>query len=143
MKILCVILMVFGIFTSSVTERPTHDTNYSLHRLEIVNTQEIEQIINYFLAGDAKGVSNYFASTLNFSLQHYERVYSKVQAERILLDFFQHYSPKEVQVVHVLESNPNFRYVVFSLVTQNQQFRVSFKLIAENNSFRLSELRIE
>lgn len=143
MNILCVILMVFVVLATSREGRAAQDINLAIPGIEHVNTQEIEEIINYFMAGDAKGVSNYFASTLNFSLHHYERVYSKVQAERILLDFFQHYSPKEVQVVHLLESNPNFRYVVFSLVTQKQQFRVSFKLISENNSFRLTELRIE
>lgn len=108
-----------------------------------LSSDVVDDILECFRTADTKEMAGYFASTISMSLRNEEGVYSKVQTEIILKEFFNRNTPQEINIVHRLDSNPNFRYVVFNMDTEKNTFRVSFKLVSENSVFKMTELRIE
>ncbi|MBK9320723.1 MAG: DUF4783 domain-containing protein [Bacteroidetes bacterium] len=48
----------------------------------------LDDIANALRSGDAKSVSKYFGSSVDLTIITQEEVYSKVQAEQVLRDFF-------------------------------------------------------
>lgn len=107
------------------------------------NTDVIDDIASCIKAGDTKELSKFFSSTVSMTLLSDDGVYSRVQAEIILRDFFNRNTPTGVTISHRLDSNPNFRYVVLNLETAKDVFRVSYKLTNNDNTFRITEFRIE
>jgi len=103
----------------------------------------IDDIASCVRTANTKELSKYFASTVSLTLLNDEGMYSRVQAEIILRDFFSRNAPTGVKVAHRLDSNPNFRYVVLTLDTAKETFRVSYKLTNSDNSFQVTEFRIE
>jgi len=103
----------------------------------------VDDIMTHLKNADTKELSGYFSSSVSITLLKDEGVYSKVQAEIILKEFFNRNRPKEISAVQKLDSNPNFRYVVLNMRTEERSLRVSFKLVAEADSFKITELRIE
>ncbi len=96
-----------------------------------------------FKAGNSKEIAKSFAASVELSILNEEDVYSKAQAEQILRDFFTKHEPGNATVVHVIDTNPNYRFSILSLVTKNGKFRVSVTLKKNNNTFFITELRIE
>ena len=72
-----------------------------------------------------------------------EGVYSKVQAEIILREFFNRNQPTDISIIQRLDSNPNFRFIVIQMATSRRNYRISYKLVSESNSFKINELRID
>lgn len=103
----------------------------------------IDDVSMHFQTGDTRELSKFFSTSMSISLRKDEGVYSKVQSEIILKEFFNRNTPESIEFVHRLDSNPNFRYVVLHLKTSNGTFRVSYKLVSEGNKFKMTELRIE
>ena len=103
----------------------------------------IDDIASCVRGGNTKELSKYFSSTVSMTLLNDEGIYSRVQAEIILRDFFSRNAPTGVKVAHRLDSNPNFKYVVLNLETARDTFRVSYKLTNNDNSFQVTEFRIE
>ncbi len=103
----------------------------------------IDDISSCIRSANTKELSKYFSSTVSMTLLNDEGIYSRVQAEIILRDFFSRNAPNQVKVAHRLDSNPNFRYVVLNLETSKDTFRVSYKLTNNDNSFEVTEFRIE
>ena len=48
----------------------------------------LDEIASSLRSGDARSVSRYFGTTIDLTIISQEEVYSKVQAEQILKDFF-------------------------------------------------------
>ncbi len=103
----------------------------------------IDDIASCVRGGNTKELSKYFSSTVSMTLLNDEGIYSRVQAEIILRDFFSKNAPSGVKIAHRLDSNPNFRYVVLNLETAKDTFRVSYKLTNNDNTFQITEFRIE
>ena len=103
----------------------------------------IDDISSCIRSANTKELSKYFSSTVSMTLLNDEGIYSRVQAEIILRDFFSKNAPTAVKVAHLLDSNPNFRYVVLNLETAKDTFRVSYKLTNNDNAFQVTEFRIE
>lgn len=103
----------------------------------------IDDIASCVRGGNTKELSKYFSSTVSMTLLNDEGIYSRVQAEIILRDFFSKNPPTGVKVAHRLDSNPNFRYVVLNLETSKDAFRVSYKLTNNDNTFQVTEFRVE
>lgn len=108
-----------------------------------ISSDIVDDVIECFKVADTKELARYFASTVRLSLRNEEGVYSKVQTEIVLREFFNRNTPKDIHIVHRLDNNPNFRYVVFNLNSERNSYRVSFKLVSENSTFKMTELRIE
>lgn len=103
----------------------------------------IDDIATCIKTANTKGLTKYFSSTVSMNLMNDEGVYSRVQAEIILRDFFNKNQPTNVQFIHRLDSNPNLKYVVLSLRTAKESYRVSYRLTNEDNLFKVTEFRIE
>lgn len=103
----------------------------------------IDDIATCIKTANTKGLTKYFSSTVSMNLMNDEGVYSRVQAEIILRDFFNKNQPTNVQFIHRLDSNPNLKYVVLNLRTAKESYRVSYRLTNEDNLFKVTEFRIE
>ena len=93
--------------------------------------------------GDMHELARSFSSTIELTVLDDENTYSNTQAEQILTNFFKHTSPKAVRVLHRITSNPNYRFAVLILMTNNGNYRTSFSLKNVKGRFELNELRIE
>ncbi|SEK55828.1 DUF4783 domain-containing protein [Parapedobacter koreensis] len=103
----------------------------------------IDDISSCIRSANTKELSKYFSSTVSMTLLNDEGIYSRVQAEIILRDFFGKNTPTDVKIAHRLDSNPSFRYVVLNLETSKDTYRVSYKLTNNDNSFQVTEFRVE
>lgn len=94
-------------------------------------------------ASNTSEISKHFASTVELIILDEEDVYSKVQAEIILKDFLYKHKPVSAKVVHRLDSNPNYRFAVIELDTENGKFRTTISLKDTAGHFLITEMRIE
>lgn len=103
----------------------------------------VDTLSAFFKAGNSKEISKNFSSSVELSINDAEDVYSKVQAEQILRDFFTKNPPASSSVVHLINTNPNYRFGVLSLGTKNGKFRVAITLKKTANTFLITELKVE
>lgn len=103
----------------------------------------IDEITILLRDGNAKDLSKHFSGTVSLTMITDENVYSKVQAEIVLRDFFHNNNPTGIKTVHRLDGNPNYCHVVLSLSTNNGLFRVSVSLRGASGAFQITEIRIE
>lgn len=113
-------------------------TGLSAQKMDVVN-----DVSQFFEEGNTKKLSEYFSSTVTIGFHQDEGVYSRVQSEIILKEFFNRNRPQSSELLHLIDTHPNFRFVVLRLATENGNHRVSFKLVSEGKSFRVTEIRIE
>src|SRR4051794_5582220 len=88
----------------------------------------IDSLSVQFKAGNSKEIATSFASSVELIIIDDEDVYSKAQAEQILRNFFTKYPPTKSTVIHLINTNPNFRFGILSLHTKNGKFRVSITM---------------
>ncbi|WP_316743240.1 DUF4783 domain-containing protein [Pedobacter antarcticus] len=103
----------------------------------------VDNIAQLFKAANTKEISKNFAPAVELSVNDNEDSYSKAQAEQILRDFFIKSPPVNSTVVHLINTNPNYRFGVLSLITKSGRFRVAVTLKKTGNTFFITELRIE
>ena len=105
----------------------------------------VDDLAMQFKNGNSKDIAKNFASSVELLIVDQEDVYSKAQAEQILKDFFFKNQPIKTTIIHRLNSNPNFRYGIFSLQTKGLKYRVTLTLMHQkaSNVFLITELRIE
>ena len=105
----------------------------------------VDDLAMQFKNGNSKDIAKNFASSVELLIVDQEDVYSKAQAEQILKDFFFKNQPIKSTIIHRLNSNPNFRYGIFSLQTKGLKYRVTLTLMHQkaSNVFLITELRIE
>jgi hypothetical protein len=108
------------------------------HRIDLVN-----DLAGYLKSGNSTEISRYFASTVEMNILTEEDVYSKVQAEIILKDFFNKHKPQSATIVHRLDSNPSYLFAVIQLQTENGKFRTTISLKDTGGQFLITEMRIE
>jgi hypothetical protein len=101
------------------------------------------ELAGYFKTGNSKELGLRFSSSIELNILDEEEVYSKVQAEQIIRDFFTKHPPVGSGVLHLIDTNPNYRFGILSLATKNGKYRVSVTLKKTNASFFITELRIE
>ncbi|WP_432711740.1 DUF4783 domain-containing protein [Pedobacter sp.] len=103
----------------------------------------IDQLSPLFKAGNSQEIAKNFNPSIALSILKEEDVYSKVQAEQILRDFFSKHNPTNSTVLHLINTNPNMRFGILSLATKNGKFRISITSKRTNNVFLITELRID
>ncbi|MET4083004.1 hypothetical protein ABIB40_002971 [Pedobacter sp. UYP30] len=115
----------------------------TFYRPTQVQKDVIDGLSQYFKAGNAKEIGKNFAPTLELILIDEEDVYSKVQGEQIIKDFFLKYPPLKSVVIHKINNNQNYRFGVLTLTTTKGVFRISITLKKIDKDFLVTELRIE
>jgi hypothetical protein len=111
--------------------------------LTILQGDVIDDLSEYFKSGNSKEISKYFSNSVELIISDEQDVYSKAQAEQIIRDFFSKNEPSKSTVVHHINTNPNFRFGILSLITKGGKFRVSVTLKKSGSSFLITELRME
>jgi len=102
----------------------------------------LDDIANALRSGDARSVSKYFGNTVDLTIILQEEVYSKVQAEQILKDFFAKNQARSYSIIHKGESKEGARYAIGSLVTSTgQTYRTYFYIKQQGNTAVIQELR--
>jgi hypothetical protein len=96
-----------------------------------------------FKSANSKEISKNFSSSVELKINEEEDVYPKAQAEQIIREFFTKNPPLTSALVHLINTNPNYRFGVFALNTKNGKFRVAVTLKKTASTFFITELRIE
>lgn len=93
-------------------------------------------------SGEARSVAKYFANSVDLTISNQEDVYSKTQAERILMDFFAKNPPRSFQLNHKGESKEGAQYAIGSLITNSgTNYRTYFYIKTQGNIQVIQELR--
>jgi len=103
-----------------------------------------EEITKAIQSGDSKKVSSYFGSSIDITLLNEEAIYSKVQGEQILKDFFLKNPPKTFHLLHKGSSKESILYGIGKLETKDgKKFRISFFMKNNAGNYTIQELRCE
>jgi hypothetical protein len=103
----------------------------------------IDNAAELLKSGNIHELAKIFAPTVEITMMNEENIYSAVQAEVVLTNFFKANPVKSVSIVHRVNSNPNFRYAVLSVSTANTVYRTSVSLKLVDGKFLLNEITIE
>lgn len=103
----------------------------------------VDALSALFKSANSKEISKNFSSSVELTVNEEEDVYPKAQAEQIIREFFTKNPPVSSAVVHLINTNPNYRFGVLALNTKNGKFRVAITLKKTGNTFFITELRIE
>jgi len=101
------------------------------------------EIVNAFKSGNAGLLAQHFNNTVEFNMLDNENIYSKVQAEIILREFFKNNVPVDFSLLHQ-GGKESSKYAIGILTTQNnKKFRVTFLIKNIDNKSFIHQLRIE
>jgi hypothetical protein len=106
-------------------------------------TDIVDTLSTLFKSSNSREIGKNFSPSVELTVNDEEDVYSKAQAEQILREFFTKTVPTNSTVVHLINTNPNYRFGILSLTTKSGKFRVSITLKKTANAFSITELRIE
>lgn len=110
---------------------------------QVQKYDSFEDISSYLKASDSRNIAAYFAPLIEMNILNEENEYSKAQAELILRDFLLKNKASNVKILHQLNSNPNYRFAVFSFQGIDKKFRISISMAKEGDSFTIKVIRIE
>ena len=94
-------------------------------------------------AGNAFKVSKFFDSKVDITILEESDLLSKLEAEKMLYDFFYEYHPSNFQVLHHGESKSGLEYTIGKLITDKGNFRLSYYINKSNNSEHIQQMIID
>lgn len=103
----------------------------------------IDKTAELFRQGNVRELAKGFSSSVDITVLGEENIYSADEAVPVLDDFFKKNHPHSVRMLHRITSNPNYRYGVFILETDNGAYRVAVNLRKAKEQFEITEIRIE
>jgi hypothetical protein len=105
-------------------------------------SQEIPEDIEKALKlGNATELAKHFNTNIELVVGKNEDVYSKSQAQVILKDFFVNHKPTAFKIIH--KGGDKAKFVIGSLETETNKYRVYFFLKDKDGSALIHKLRIE
>jgi hypothetical protein len=107
-----------------------------------LQAQVPDDIIVGLRTGNAQDLAKYFNQNVELVVLDNENVYSKAQAEQVLVDFFKKNPPQKFVIIHQ-GGKDDSSYVIGSLQVPNNKFRVYFLIKTKNNLPYIHQLRIE
>lgn len=106
-------------------------------------TQEIPRDIAIaFKVGSAEELARYFNNTIELVIIDKEDVYSNIQAQQIIDNFFTDHYPKSFEFIHQ-GGKEESKFAIGKLVTFNGTFRVYLLIKLKNGKPFIHQLRIE
>ena len=107
-------------------------------------TPSLEAISTALSNGDVDGLSKYFATTVEISIQDKEQVYQKAKAEEVLKGFFDSSKPKAFAQVHKGQSRENSdQYCIGNLTATAGNYRVYLYLKVNGSNVTIQEMRFD
>lgn len=107
------------------------------------NFDIIDSIATAIRNGNSKEVARFFDSNVEITIVDKESVYSKVQAEMVLRDFFAKNPGRSFDLIHKGTSGEGSAYGIGTLKTPNQSFRVYYFVKQKNGNSFIQEMRFE
>lgn len=95
-----------------------------------------------FKVGNAEELARYFNNTIELIVLETEDVYSKIQAQQIIDNFFAEHFPKSFEFIHQGGKGES-KFAIGKLVTFNGTFRVTLLIKEKNEKPLIHQLRIE
>lgn len=92
--------------------------------------------------GNEKRIISHSGEKILLEINNVESVYSKVQAEQILKDFFDKNKPLSFQVSFKSSTSGNYAMIGTLVTEKSKKFRVSMRLRDISNTFLLDKLTI-
>jgi hypothetical protein len=115
-----------------------------LSSLSLLSGDVFESMNNAVSKGDFKTISTFFGSTVDITILTQEDVYSNIQAEQIIKDFFLKNPPKSFRVIHKGSSNENIAFTIGKYQSKHGKvFRISYLFKNNGGNFVLKEFRCE
>jgi hypothetical protein len=106
-------------------------------------SDSFEAIAGFLKVSDSRNIAAFFAPIIEMNILSEENEYSKAQAELILRDFLLKNKPITLKILHKLNSNPNYRFAVFSVQSMENKFRISISMAKDGDYFYIKVIRIE
>ncbi len=106
------------------------------------NTEIPKDIAVAFKVGSAEELARYFNNTIELVILDNEDVYSNVQAQQIIDNFFTDHYPKSFEFVHQ-GGKEESKFAIGKLVTFNGTFRVYILIKLKDDKPFIHQLRIE
>lgn len=116
-----------------------------LFPLWILNPQvdKIDQVAVLLKDGDTKELFKMFSTKVELTILDEGNVYSNVQAQIVLNNFFNKNQPKSMKMIHVSNTNQNHKFAVILLNTSTGYYRTFYSLKKIDGGFYLTDMRIE
>ncbi len=93
--------------------------------------------------GQAAGITKFFNNNVELTLLDNEGIYSKLQAEQMLKNFFIQHPPKTVNIQHRGSSAQGAKYAIAIYEATNGKFRTYIFMKDNGNGLQVNEFRIE
>ncbi len=106
------------------------------------NSEIPRDIAIAFKVGSAEELARYFNNTIELAILDKEDVYSKIQAQQIVDNFFVEHYPKSFEFIHQ-GGKEESKFAIGKLVTFNGTFRVTLLIKEKNEKALIHQLRIE
>ena len=107
-----------------------------------LNTEIPKDIAVAFKVGNAEELARYFNNTIELVILDTEDVYSKVQAQQIVDNFFTDHFPKSFEFIHQ-GGKEESKFAIGKLVTFNGTYRVYILIKLKDDKPFIHQLRIE
>lgn len=101
-----------------------------------------DEIFKALDSGNAEIVSEYFNQNVQLTVLENDNVYSKAQAQQILIKFFSDYQPQGFTKLYE-SSKGNAKYVIGNLKTKKGGFRVYFLVKEDKGKSYIHQLTID
>lgn len=102
----------------------------------------IEDVISAMKSGNASGVTKYFDSYVDITIDDKGSNYSRSQGELILKDFFSNNGVRSFELKHK-GNNDNGDYCIGTLQTKNGNYRATVYMRLKGNRLVIQDIRIK
>ena len=103
----------------------------------------LDNVAGAVSSGNSKGISRYFDNNVEITILDKESVYSKVQAEMVLRDFFTKNPVQSFELIHRGNSGEGSAYAIGKLKTSTQVFRTYYFVKQKGTAAYIQEMRFE
>ncbi len=114
---------------------------FTAGRAQGVTAQDLDVALS---AGDASGISKYFGSSVDITINNSTSTYSRTQGEQVLRDFFSKNAVRDFDIEHSGNSGGSAAtFTIGYLNTGNGRFRVYMWLKPGDSGHVLKQIRFE
>lgn len=96
-----------------------------------------------FKSGNAFKVSAFFKDKVDITILESSDLMSKLEAEKMVYDFFHEHPPKDFEILHEVESKSGPEFTIGKLTTNNGTFRVSIYVNKTEKSEYIQQIIID
>ena len=94
-------------------------------------------------SGNAFKLSAFFHSKVDITILDESDLLSKLEAEKMVYDFFHENEPSHFEVLHQGKSKSGLAYTIGKLTTNTGTFRVSYYIMKKDNSEFIQQIIID